>query len=197
VDLFVSFNSKAVKHGWGDKIEGMKSSHFHRTIFLDADDTVCGDLRHMCDMLDHYDLAMVLEPDLLSALDPLKSAVAPPSLHHNSGMVAFKDTENFRALRKSWQSLHNLHGGGDQYWLWKSLLAGSSVRHLQLPLNYNLRAHSNIAPMYVRGPVFIIHTRAKSPTCAMVNRRTSGRIIRPKLFDAILSSADNNTLLLP
>ena len=198
VDLFVSFNSKAVKQGWGDKIEGMKSSPFHRTIFLDTDVTVCGDLRHMCDMLDHYDIAMVLEPDLLSVLDPLRSAVVPPSeLHHNTGMVAFKDTDSFRTLLKSWQSVHNLRGGSDQYWLWKSVLAGSSVRHLQLPLNYNLRAHGNIAPMYVRGPVFVIHSRSKSPTCAMVNRRTSGRIILPKLFGAILSSADNNTVLFP
>lgn len=169
-----------VRQGWGDKIEALKGSPFERTIALDVDTVLCRDVSSLCSMLDSYDLAMVREPPLWTSW--LESSI--PSwntfhlVHHNSGMMAIRNTSRTADLLRAWQMDHNLKGGGDQTAL-AHFLPRSGIRHLWLPINYNLRAHGGIGILLVHGYVFVVHSRSTCITCAEVNADPRSRLVDP------------------
>ena len=66
--------------------------------------------------------------------------------------MAVQYTTRTRAFLKNLQRIH-VHGS-DQWWMAKRGLAEQSdVRHLQLPIEYNLRIWATSAPILIRSKV--------------------------------------------
>ena len=90
-------------------------SPYERTIFLDADTTVCADMKRTFDFLDDYHLAMVPEPLSISDMDALankRREVAPSRYFEmNSGVVLYR---NAPAVTAFFEELQRRQTSGDQ-----------------------------------------------------------------------------------
>jgi hypothetical protein len=187
----ITANLSVAAHGWGEKIVAYKHTPFDITLAYDTDVTFCADMSHVCSFLEHYDLAMVREPPVKlrwydkADVDPSKwsSPDNTKSLNklnfHNSGFLLYKLSMSTVSLFEDWGRLHNELGGGNQNPLSRLLAKHQGVRHLLLPIEYNLRAHSGIGPLTVQGNVYAIHSRTGCVTCDKVNNHQRTRIIVP------------------
>mmetsp|Transcript_326 Transcript_326/g.1094 ORF Transcript_326/g.1094 Transcript_326/m.1094 type:complete len:475 (-) Transcript_326:431-1855(-) len=185
-DDVVLFNPDEVNAPWGEKIIGMMKSPYKRTLYLDGDTMICDDITHMFAYLDHYDLAAVLEPPTLDRFAQSDFEYSLSYLtHHNAGVMLLKATSRTRAFLSNLRRIHT--HGSDQWWMAKRGLAEQSdVRHLVLPVEYNLRIWATSAPILIRGKVKIVHQRqayeswwGQRFSCAAVNGIASPRLWDP------------------
>jgi hypothetical protein len=82
-----------------DKIANMRRSPFERTIFLDSDTFVVGQIAHVLRLLDRYDLAAALAPGLRGGPDP---EVPTAFYEFNTGVVAWRASERTAAFMADW-----------------------------------------------------------------------------------------------
>eukprot|EP00667_Euglena_gracilis_P015711 EG_transcript_16371 len=189
------FNRVVIRSGevhvsWGDIIPAVLASPWRRTLFLDLDVKVCGDLEPMFGWLDHYDLAVVPEPYLFShargaLLRNTAQRITWNSLNNwNTGVVLYDANPRVHDFFHAWNAAYNYPGGpggGDQD-TFTRLLEASSVRVKALPPEYNLRVHTNTLPHFLAGPVVLLHSRYE--TCERVNN-----ISTPRLYDHLKEAA--------
>jgi hypothetical protein len=102
---------------WGDVIPAVLASPWRRTLFLDLDVKVCGDLEPMFGWLDHYDLAVVPEPYLFShakgaLLQQTEQRITWSSLNNwNTGVILFDANPRVREFFMAWNKAYNYPGG--------------------------------------------------------------------------------------
>ena len=122
------------------KMEAMMRSRFERTLYLDADIMVIGDLSSVFDVLDRFDLAIchnrILngEPSLRQHTRALPDAFC--SL--NGGLISFKKNAKVHDFVKTWQSaVRESQSDRDQPAL-RELIYDSELRFYVLPPGFNL-----------------------------------------------------------
>jgi len=148
-----------------DKIANMRRSPFERTIFLDSDTFVVGEIAHMLHLLDHYDIAAALSPGIRVWPD----AEVPTAFYaFNTGVVAWRANGKTADFLAGWQDTY-------QTWLREDPFPGAGltrgtadqaafrrcawehdVRIAVLGPEYNYRT---IWPQTVVGAVRVIHGR--------------------------------------
>jgi len=123
------------------KLDCLAVSRFERTLFLDADTLVVGDLGDLFMLLDRFELAMA--HDVRRASDLIQEGLvhatpyAFPQL--NSGVLLYRKSAKTDAFFAEW--LRRFHQAGvarDQIIL-KDLLWESDIRFYVLPPEFNLR----------------------------------------------------------
>jgi hypothetical protein len=183
-------------YSWADKPLALSERvrDEERTLFLDTDTRVCGDLAEVFDLLDAFDLAAAHAPIRIGPGQPAAlSARAPASFPElNTGVIAYRGTTAVRGLLDRWRSLHeewsasNRANLGDQA-TFRVALYGSDVRFAVLPPEFNCRF---TFPTYVQGPVRILHGRAPDPEAVEreLNATTGPRAYVPGL--GVLRNAD-------
>eukprot|EP00668_Euglena_longa_P031976 GGOE01041252.1.p1 GENE.GGOE01041252.1~~GGOE01041252.1.p1 ORF type:complete len:348 (+),score=90.63 GGOE01041252.1:27-1070(+) len=186
----IVIQSGHVHVSWGDIIPAVLASPWRRTLFLDLDVKVCGDVEPMFQWLDHYDLAVVPEPFLFShakgaLLHRSPQRITWNSLNNwNTGVVLYDANPRVHAFFHAWNAAYNYPGGpggGDQE-TFARLLEASDVRVKTLPAEFNLRVHTNTLPHFLVSPVVLLHSRYE--TCERVNNVTT-----PRLYDHLKESA--------
>ncbi len=123
------------------KLECMALSRFDRTLFLDADTLVVGDLGDLWGILDRFDLAMAHDVRRASKLIreglEVTTPYAFPQL--NSGVVLYRRSAPMAEFLADWLSrFHASRLLRDQIVL-KDVLWSSDLRFYVLPPEFNLR----------------------------------------------------------
>ena len=150
---------------WADKPVALSERVIddQRTLFLDTDTRICGDIGELFEVLDAFELAAAHAPIRLGPHQPAAlSTRAPTSFPElNTGVIAYRGTNAMRQLFERWRSLHaeTLRSAGpslgDQA-TFRVALYESDVRFTVLPPEYNCRF---TFPTYLHGPVRILHGR--------------------------------------
>jgi len=173
-------------HGWGEKMVALQNTPYERTLALDTDVELCEDLSHLCGFLDHYDIALARETPKENfwwedGPDKLRNpwSAAWKLNHHNTGFILYKRTPVVLNMFHEWERTHNRKGGSDQTVLMLLLHKHEGVRHLVLPIEYNLRAHQEMGILSVTGKVYVIHGRNACIKCETANVIQEARLIVP------------------
>ncbi|MGB5559222.1 MAG: hypothetical protein WBN04_14570 [Paracoccaceae bacterium] len=140
LEIFDQVHSVPVVHPRA-KLECMALSRFQRTLFLDADTLVVGDLGDLWGVLDRFDLALAHDvrraSKLIRAGLEVETPYAFPQL--NSGVVLYRQSAAMAGFLADW--LQRFRGAGvarDQIVL-KDVLWSSDLRFYVLPPEFNLR----------------------------------------------------------
>jgi hypothetical protein len=153
-------------YSWADKplaLSGHRANE-ERTLFLDTDTRVCGNLMEMFALLDAFELATAHAPIRFGPRQPAALRTRAPGAFPelNTGVIAYRETRAVRELLDAWSSLHRetlqTRDGrrlGDQA-TFRVALYHSDVRFAVLPPEYNCRF---TFPTYLHGPVRILHGR--------------------------------------
>jgi hypothetical protein len=84
---------------FADKIANIAASPFQRSIFLDSDTYVTGDLTHLLELLERFDMAAALAPGYRGRDDP----EVPASFYElNVGVLAWRGGEATRGFFADW-----------------------------------------------------------------------------------------------
>jgi len=175
------------------KVTLLSQTPYDRTIFLDADTYICGDLDSMFDLLDKFDLAIAhdtFRSYVRGNTEILKLVQRIPGSFpmFNSGVIAFKKTQAVRQFLEKWQSLYErdseldtLSGKGfcqDQP-PFREALYYSNVHFTVLPTEYNCRF---IHPVFLNEKVKVLHGPSQDYVTleAEINRRLGNRVFLPK-----------------
>jgi len=158
--------------GCAAKIPHIAASPYDRTLFLDSDTYVCGDLAPLFALMDAFDLAAAHAPT--RAIYEVEGV--PDSFpEFNTGVILFRRSPEVQGALSSWAELfsrdlerrrrdqirwvrpadrrwHTLNDQG----AFRGALYCSRVRVATLPPEYNCRFS---APGFVDGPVRILHGR--------------------------------------
>ena len=86
-----------------DKIANIRRSPFERTIYLDTDTFVAGEIAHVLRLLDHYDIAVAFAPAYRGLIDP---EVPQAFYEFNTGVLAWRASERVSAFMRSWQETY-------------------------------------------------------------------------------------------
>jgi hypothetical protein len=129
------------------KIDAMIASRFERTLFLDADVFVVGEVRDVFDLLDRFDLALAQDQEQNSAharavwRRPMPAAFP----QYNSGVFAYRRTDAVLGLLSDWRAVVRAAGGGRDQPSLRELLWDSDLRIATLPPEYNYASFTNLA----------------------------------------------------
>ncbi|MGA2038115.1 MAG: hypothetical protein ABSH42_02465 [Bryobacteraceae bacterium] len=162
------------------KISAFLATPFEKTLFIDSDTHICGDLTTLFDILDRFDVCAALDPGLWNPKcvdgDVQKSGFEVPAafVEHNTGLVGFRSTPGVMEFLRKWRDYHALgisHGISADQPSFRKCLYESDLRVATLPSEYNLRTPFIGA---VFGRVILIHGRLDSTHLAeRFNERTN------------------------
>lgn len=146
------------------RIDAMRMSRFERTLMLDSDIIVLGDLSELFDILERFDIAAAHDqwrngPEKQTIWRRrLPSAFA----EFNGGVIAFRKTDSTDNFFKDWAAAVRDHAIGRDQASFRELLWESDLRIATLPPEYNLMTFglarawhlSHPAPMIIHSPQF-------------------------------------------
>lgn len=170
---------------WGDKIHCLLRSSYDRTLFLDTDTVVCGELDPVYDILDEFELAVAEDP--YRETEPVDVPDAYPE--YNTGVIAYRQTEAVHRLIEVW-GLHHFQGhrtapnpgiAGDQPAFRKASYE-TAVNMTVLPTEFNCRYPFAGA---IEQDVAILHGRVPNPD--RVAERLNEETGVPRVFHQTLS----------
>ncbi|MDY6765991.1 MAG: hypothetical protein SVW77_01370 [Candidatus Nanohaloarchaea archaeon] len=158
-----------------DKILPMMESPYDRTLYLDPDTYVCGDITGMFDLLDRFDIA-ARHAKIRRRHEMEHVPAAFPE--HNSGVILYRNTNEVRELIQRW---HDIQGEdrdgyiGDQV-AFREALYESDLHIGSLPAEYNCRFPG---PEYQEGETKILHGRGvdMAGMAEAVNEETTKRAL--------------------
>lgn len=138
------------------KIQSILNTPYERTVYLDADTFVAGDITPMFSLLDKFDLAAAFSSQKLS-----KSSATVPDIfpEFNSGIFAYK-IDKVLVLFSNWLKLYKQKMKNPDSFDFKDeppfreALYSSDVRFAVLPTEWNYYIHF---PHVVKGYVKILH----------------------------------------
>jgi hypothetical protein len=185
-DVFdVTLTLEDPEYGFIDRVDAMTRTPFEKTLYLDTDTYVCGDLSDVFDLLDAFDIAAAHAPgrryDLTGgAVEGGPGADIPESFpNFNCGAIAFRDTEETRALLDRWADTYRDHldeapDVNDQP-AFREAVYESDLRVATLPPEYNCRVPFK---GYVKQEVKLIHGESDDygTLARKLNRGSDGRL---------------------
>lgn len=159
------------RYDFVDKVEGLLSIPYERTVYLDTDIHVCGDLSELFSLLERYDFAYVHAPQRYTRTRNKDGSVAaerwqPPGVpscftQPNSGVMAFRNSRAVQKVFREWLRIYRKQRksfprpGQDQAALQQALYE-SRVQSYVLPTEFNLRTNR---PATLSTRVRVLHGR--------------------------------------
>jgi hypothetical protein len=144
VDVFDSIKKpENPVYTWGDKIRNFLNSDYEETLLLDTDTYICGDLSHIFELLEEYEIAIAEDPYLETApVDGVPDAFP----EYNTGVVAYRQTKEIYDLVERWTEYYfqgnrtakDTEGAGDQP-AFRKAIYDSNAKMTVLPTEYNCR----------------------------------------------------------
>lgn len=123
-----------------DKLFGFLNSPYEKTLFIDADTIVVGDLSDLSQLLDYYDFCAIQDPTNPHAHPPQDYTFTVPDsfAEFNTGVVLYRKNEKVIQLFEDWLDLYKRVPSfrTDQDPL-REVIYSSTVRTHVLPKNYN------------------------------------------------------------
>ncbi|MFH0946682.1 MAG: hypothetical protein V2A76_15920 [Planctomycetota bacterium] len=159
------------RYSFIDKVEGLLAIPYERTIYLDTDTHVCGDLGELFELLDSVEFAYVHAPQRYTRTRNKDGSVAeerwqPPGVpdcftQPNSGVMAFRNCRAVQKVFREWLRIYRKQRksfprpGQDQAALQQALYE-SRVHTYVLPTEFNLRTNR---PATLSTRVRVLHGR--------------------------------------
>jgi hypothetical protein len=142
-----------------NKIKGMYSSPFVKTIFVDTDTYFCHAVDEIFGILDYFDMALsICNSDYFTVYNKTGEAISGMN-PYNTGVMAYRKNEVTKAILLEWEAAYLRHFNlyvQDQAAFMEALLY-SNVRTYTLPTIYNAR--TPYPCQFIAKPVKIIHGR--------------------------------------
>jgi hypothetical protein len=163
--------------GMLNKVYYMGRSPYERTLFLDSDTYVAGDIAHLFSVLDRFDIAVAHAP-YRSPRQPAERRrfyeISPAFVVMNTGVVLFKRSERSDAFFSEWLRLcqEEYNDCNDQA-SFRTALYHSDLRIATLPPEYNYRFRKRLC---INGSIKILHGR--DPDLAAVARQADALVAR-------------------
>ena len=137
------------------KIDCLGRAPFERTLYLDTDTRIVGDLSGVFRLLERFDLAAAQrprQPRRIARGRQWRHDVPPQFPEYNAGVLLYRRTpavlDFFRHWKAAWLELGR---GGDQI-TFRELLWASDLRLATLPREYNTRRYHLIDRLTRSGP---------------------------------------------
>jgi len=157
---------KDAAYSFIDKILAMKATPFDRTLYLDTDTFMLGQVHSLFDLLDRFDLAAAFEPArFLYAIIGVPNSF--PEL--NTGVILYKSCPLIFEAIDEWHRLYkeeieamrlvDKKAWHDQL-AFTRMVFGSKLAFFVLPPEYNARI---LLPQQLSGEVKIVHSRIRNP----------------------------------
>jgi hypothetical protein len=146
------------------KISCLSKSPYERTLFLDTDTYICGDISEIFSLLDTFEVAAAHDPARLYYAGESHPSRLPKSFPEmNTGVFLYDySRSSVKKLLREWREKYGAMGGQsperDQL-SFREVLYESDVRMTVLPPEYNCRFNF---PMYLDGPAKVLHGRHDS-----------------------------------
>lgn len=123
------------------KVDCLWQSPFERTVYLDSDTEVVADITDMCELLDRFDIALAhAHARFRPATQARWTHDIPQAFpQFNSGVIAFRGTDDTRAVLKEWSAAYASAGFFKDQVTLRELLWRSDLRIATLPPEYNVR----------------------------------------------------------
>lgn len=159
------------KNGITKKIEGISSSIFDRTIYIDTDTYFYEPIDGLFDLLDFYDLLICHDAWEASDVEYNSKIIADYHIF-NTGMIVFKKGESVSTLLTKWKQiyLHKMDRMRHDQPAFMEALLTSSVRLFVLPSIYNFRYAQNLS-IHVNEKVKLLHGRGTEKQFAWLENR--------------------------
>lgn len=140
------------------KVEYLWRSPFERTLYLDSDTRVAGDLSEMFRLLDRFDLAVahVRNRHYEKRLRNWKVEVPKSFPQHNCGVLLYRRTPAVTTFLKDWQQAYAEAGFKPDQITFRELLWRSSLNYYVLPPEYNMRSERLVDRLFYNGPPVLI-----------------------------------------
>jgi len=140
LEAFDQVHSVPVRHSRA-KLECLPLSRFQRTLFLDCDTLVVGDLGNVWGLLDRFDLALAHDvrraSDLVQEGLEVVTPYAFPQL--NSGVVLYRKSDAVDQFFADWAARYHTSGVARDQIVLKDMLWETDLRFYVLPPEFNLR----------------------------------------------------------
>lgn len=123
------------------KLECLPLSRFARTLYIDSDTLVVGDLADIWDLLDRFDLAMTHDVRRASDLVRKGLTVATPYAFPqlNSGVILYRQCDATHIFFQDWARRYHRSGVTRDQIILKDMLWMTDIRFYVLPEEFNLR----------------------------------------------------------
>ncbi len=147
LDLFNSVHIiKKPKYSFADKNYSMRNSPYQKTIYLDCDTIINGEISEIFLILKKFDLA--------AANVPFKNHNYKPT-YYQAGVVAFKKNRKMEKFFNMWDKKFELSILYSDQPSFRNVITSSSISIFTLPPEYNFRI-SNAS--YIKNKIKIIHS---------------------------------------
>jgi hypothetical protein len=137
------------------KIDCLGRTPFERTLYLDTDTRIVGDLTGVFRLLERFDLAAAQrprQPRRVARGRQWRHDVPPQFPEYNAGVLLYRRTPAVLDFFRDWKAAWLEHGrGGDQI-TFRELLWASDLRLATLPREYNTRRYHLIDRLTWSGP---------------------------------------------
>ncbi|WP_436903774.1 glycosyltransferase [Halovenus halobia] len=141
-------------YGFRDKINYLRKSPYEKTIFLDTDTYVAGDISELFSILDRFDIGAAHNNDH-QRREANEVALVPESFpEYNTGVITFR-TDAVQNLSKEWKEAYSMEHSHDQPSFRKAVYE-SDLRLATIPPEYNCLFRY---PGHSVGEVKIFHGR--------------------------------------
>ena len=142
-----------------------------RVVYLDSDTLILGDISHLFEVANYYDVAMAHAPFRLKKGKSTLPFVSPALPTFNSGVIVYKKIHGNTHLFHAWEK-HVIGEKSDQFILSNLIYSGNyGVNISVLPPEYNARTGW---PFCVQGKVRIIHGMSNLEQVAKVVNQNPG-----------------------
>lgn len=160
-DIFDRVIECSPSRSFRDKVELMDHSPYDRTLYLDTDTYVTGELSPVFQVLSRGNIAVAHTPNRNHPKRSVSSHVPDAFPTFNTGVIAYQDVHAVQEFFDLWKS-HlsdvkiSLNDMVPDQPAFRAALFDSSVSYHTLPSEYNYRS---IYPGQLGGPVKILHGR--------------------------------------
>ncbi|MXR50427.1 hypothetical protein GRX03_02240 [Halovenus sp. WSH3] len=142
------------EYGFRDKINYLQRSPYDKTIFLDTDTYVTGDVSDLFALLDRFDIGAAHNNDHQKREADDMQSVPESFPEYNTGVLAFR-TDAMQQLSKKWNEFYSVDQSHDQPSFRKAVYE-SDIRLATIPPEYNCLFRY---PGHAVGEVKIFHGR--------------------------------------
>jgi hypothetical protein len=157
-DEVVIFENKLERRN--HKIQAILDSPFERTLYIDTDTFVCGDLLPAFDILDRFDIA-IAHAAVHFGQSPSSSTedtrkIPKALIEFNGGVLFYKKNDVAKSVFQNWMERYNTTSKKLDQPTLREAIYFSDARIYVLPPEYNL---TFAGPVFLEGSAIILHGR--------------------------------------
>jgi len=161
----------------GDSILSSKHLPYERTLYLDADTFVCGDISEIFELLDAFDVAAGHEVgrSWWNRNRYIQNDIDLPESfpEYNTGVIAYRDNDPVKELFDSWNRVYKKVGGELNQPAFRVASYRSDAEFATLPPEYNFMTHT---VGFASGPVKILHQGPSNVDLESVAEKINGSV---------------------